>query len=414
MFDLKNDNGFKVIDSSIIEKALNNIYSKKINIEKEIEKNLFQSTWQSLNEATDKAFVQAKLGDKNNDFIEQIKYNNAVFAAFKTHRQQNDIAKRLLDEHGNLKPYKQFKNDVENIIGKYNSQWLKTEYDTAIIRARQAANFKKYEQDKDLFPNLKWLPSTSPNPREAHVPLYGIVLPMDDPFWKNHYPGNVWNCKCSVTSTDEKPTNTLPKTQYAPAEGLEGNPAFTAKIFSDAHPYIKKQYPGAKKAVHNELPGKFDVAKKYNNGGQIEIHSKVNKKDSDYKDLYTISNVLAKKGNKVKILPKLHFKSEEYNIVFKDIIGTKYEKKCPDLKVNEQFFEYESYKRPFKKNKVSRMLAHGALQSTNIIIDNNKGASDRFLLKIISNRVKIGQEINQVWVFEKGSIRPVYKSKATN
>jgi hypothetical protein len=323
------------------------------------------------------------------------------------------MANKLLDDKGNLKSFKQFKTDVANIVGKYNSQWLKTEYDTAIIRARQAANFKRYEQEKDLYPNLKWLPSTSPNPREAHTHFYGTVLPMDDPFWQQHCPGNVWNCKCSVTSTDEKPTSSVPKAQYTPSEGLEGNPAFTGKMFGDNHPYIKNQYPGAKKAIDKALPGIFETVKKYKNGGMVEVHTKVSRKDNDYKDLYNISNMMAKAGDKVQILPKLHYKSQEYKMVYNELEGTKYERKCPDLKVNNEFFEYESYKRPFKKAKISRMIAHGVLQSSKIVIDNNKGASDRFLIKVINNRIKIGQDINEVWAFEKGRLRLVYKSKAT-
>ena len=33
------------------------------------------------------------------------------------------------------------KKEAEAIIGKYNQNWLKTEYNTAVISSRNAANF---------------------------------------------------------------------------------------------------------------------------------------------------------------------------------------------------------------------------------------------------------------------------------
>ena len=171
-----------------------------------------------------------------------------VFSAFKVHRQQNDIANKLHDENGNLKSFSQWKKDVEPILSHYNKNWLQTEYSTAVMRAREAARFKKFERNADIFPNLKWLPSTSIEKRESHVPFYGLVKPIDDPFWKQHYPGNIWNCKCGITNTDEKPASFTPATNYTPAPGLDENPV-NGKIFTATHPYFTKAYDGAEEAV---------------------------------------------------------------------------------------------------------------------------------------------------------------------
>lgn len=152
------------------------------------------------------------------------------------------------DENGNLKSFAQWKKEVEPILSHYNRNWLQTEYSTAVMRAREAARFKKFERNADIFPNLKWLPSTSIEKRESHVPFYGLVKPIDDPFWKQHYPGNIWNCKCGITNTDEKPASFTPATNYTPAPGLDENPA-GGKIFTATHPYITKAYDGAEEAV---------------------------------------------------------------------------------------------------------------------------------------------------------------------
>lgn len=172
-----------------------------------------------------------------------MRHNNAVFAAFKTHSLQNDMAAQLLDSNGNLKPFEQWKNDVQSIASHQCRSWLETEYNTAVLRAHQAADWQQFLQEADVLPNLKWMPSTSPNPGADHMPFWGTILPIDDPFWDQHRPGDRWNCKCSLTSTDE-PTTPVPSVAVSqqpkntPQKGLENNPGKDAAVFSDKHPYF--------------------------------------------------------------------------------------------------------------------------------------------------------------------------------
>lgn len=186
--------------------------------------------------------------------MQALKKSASVFAAFKTHRQQNDIAAMLLDGDGNLRSFADFTKSVREIIGDYNQNWLRTEYDTAVIRARMTARMREFMRDADLYPNLKWLESTSAVKREAHIKLYGLVLPIDHPFWTRIFPGNLWNCKCGITNTDDEPNGAAYSvddyTEDTPA-GLEGNPALTGQLFGKRHPYRTQAYRGAAKAVKN-------------------------------------------------------------------------------------------------------------------------------------------------------------------
>lgn len=152
-------------------------------------------------------------------------------------------------------------------------------------RAHQAADWQQFMQEADVLPNLKWMPSTSPNPGADHMPFWGTILPIDDPFWDQHRPGDRWNCKCSLTSTDE-PTTPVPSVAVSqqpkntPQRGLENNPGKDAAIFSDKHPYIANAYPGAKHAVEkavNEMEGVYrEVATKQ---GRVRIHPKHGKNE---------------------------------------------------------------------------------------------------------------------------------------
>ena len=196
-----------------------------------------------FNQAADEGFHQSVEPDE--EFRKALRHNNAVFAAFKTHRMQNDMAAQLLDSNGNLKPFEQWKNDVQSIASHQCRSWLETEYNTAVLRAHQAADWQQFLQEADVLPNLKWMPSTSPNPGADHMPFWGTILPIDDPFWDQHRPGDRWNCKCSLTSTDE-PTTPVPSVAVSqqpkntPQRGLENNPGKDAAVFSDKHPYFPK------------------------------------------------------------------------------------------------------------------------------------------------------------------------------
>ena len=97
-----------------------------------------------------------------------------------------DMASKLLDENGNIKSFRQFKQDTEGIVSHHVNAWLRTEYDTAIKRAYRAAEMRQFIDEADVFPNIEWLPSTAVNPRESHMPFYHHIWPVGDPFWDEH------------------------------------------------------------------------------------------------------------------------------------------------------------------------------------------------------------------------------------
>ena len=227
----------------------------------DIEINLFNEICDRINEAARKGLDESGTVDPDDDFRTAILRNNEVFAAFKVHRMQNDMARLLLDSNGNLKPFEQWRKEVMPIASHQVGQWLRTEYNTAVLRAHQAADWQQFEREKDVLPNLRWMPSTSVNPGKDHMVFWGTVRPIDDPFWNEHRPGDRWNCKCDLSSTDDPVTEIPDFTKKDnPHPGLDNNPGKDGKLLSDTHPYIANAYPGAKKAVER-LMGKLDTVR---------------------------------------------------------------------------------------------------------------------------------------------------------
>jgi len=204
-----------------------------------------------INEGTVEGLSRSNYPVHEEAFLNALRHSNEVFAAMKTHQMGEDMAKKLLDGHGKLKSFAQWKDDVSSIASHHVGPWLKTEYNTAIVRAHAAADWREFERNKDILPNLRWMPTTAAEPDSAHKAYWQmkLTLPIDDPFWNEHHPGDRWNCKCSLEATDDPVVRPKDLEYTKPQRGLENNPGKTAEMFSDNHPY----YPsGCSKCPFNK------------------------------------------------------------------------------------------------------------------------------------------------------------------
>lgn len=221
-----------------------------------------------INGATVEGLSQSQLPPTHEqEFYKELRHSNEVFAAFKVHKMGSIMALKLTDEDGKLKSYRQWKEDIKGISNHFLNAWLKTEYNTAVIRAHNAADWRQFERNKDIMPNLRWMPTVSPNPEAEHRVFWErkLTRPIDDPFWNKHRPGNRWNCKCSLEATDE-PITPLPTEAEIrgdqPQRGLENNPGKDGQLFSKKHPYFPKN---CRECGFNKRKGKLSIKNLFGN-----------------------------------------------------------------------------------------------------------------------------------------------------
>ncbi|MBQ7531037.1 MAG: hypothetical protein IJT12_04965 [Paludibacteraceae bacterium] len=140
----------------------------------------------------------------------------------------------------------------------------------------------------EQFPNLKWLRSTSVNPRAEHAKFYDRVWAKDDPFWNTNSPGTEWNCKCDIEETDEPVWDNSDLELPEPVPGLEGNPAKTGEVFTDNAGYVKDIDASGRGAAeeivqrvlrwhddymqYRQNPDYTEVKYDYNSGGMMAVH----------------------------------------------------------------------------------------------------------------------------------------------
>lgn len=229
----------------MLDEFVNAIYGG-FDVENSIEPTMWQELTKIMNEATAKGLSRGEFSiNHNRDFLNAVKHANEVFAAFKTHAMGKSMASKLLDDNGNLKPFDKWMKDISSISSHHVGSWLKTEYNTAVLRAHNAADWRSFIENKDIMPNLRWMPTTSPDAEAVHRGYWEkkLTLPVEHPFWNKHHPGDRWNCKCSLESTDDpaSPDDVIDDLPVEPAQrGLENNPGKDGKIFNDTHPYFPK------------------------------------------------------------------------------------------------------------------------------------------------------------------------------
>lgn len=372
-----------------------------------------------INEGTVEGLSQAKTPPTHDRlFYQNLRHSNEVFAAFKVHQMGEDMAAKLFDASGNLKSFDKWVRDVSSISSHQVGAWLRTEYDTAVIRAHAAADWQEFERNKDIFPNLRWMPTTSPEPESTHAAYWRmkLTLPVDDPFWNEHHPGDRWNCKCSLEATDEPVVRPAGLEPTQPQRGLENNPGKDGKIFNDTHPYFPKDCSSCpfNGGLKNKLQALFSNTKKdCNNCGKIDaklpkgkgtdgklsaeekhkIYSQPLERqfirvapgvkkhvlkytdEEDYKRVLSAAKLYAKHDD-VMIMPEIHAKETE----IRALLGVPSAKKIPDLKVGSSWVDVKS---PLKY----RNIIHNAIEASEqgaiaCISDDRVEINERSLLQL--------------------------------
>ena len=208
----------------------------------DIEPTAWREVLRSINEATVTGLSRSSYTSHEEEFLRAIRHSNEVFSAFKVHDMGQQMAARLIGEDGKLKPFAQWAEEVRPIASHHTGAWLRTEYDTAVIRAHNAADWKRFERDSDIYPNLRWMPTQSPDPESSHQRYWQqkLTLPVGHVFWNEHHPGDHWHCKCSLEQTDDPATPELigQLPDERPQRGLENNMGKDGHTFSQNHPYF--------------------------------------------------------------------------------------------------------------------------------------------------------------------------------
>lgn len=212
-----------------------------------LEKTQVQEFIDTHAKALDSSFQQVEMSDIMRQRLQQ---SNYIFSGMKTFHELNEAFPSLIDENGNRKPFEQFLNDVQKIDRTYNRNYLRAEYNFCQASANMASKWEGFMQDSDRY-NLQYRTQRDKKVRPEHAALDRVTLPMTDSFWKEFYPPNGWNCRCTVVQVRKSKYPETPHDE-AMALGEEAtgkdtkrifrfNPGIEQKSFPDYNPYTIKR-----------------------------------------------------------------------------------------------------------------------------------------------------------------------------
>lgn len=137
----------------------------------------------------------------------------------------------------------------------FNKTWQKTEWETAALIAASTENYNRLSGKVKLFPYWEYKTVGDDKVRPEHQLLEGIILPANDPRWKEIWPPNGWKCRCyiiprlaaEVKGIDFEAMRArvdayfeTPEWASAQAQGFGINRAMSAELFSENQMYIRK------------------------------------------------------------------------------------------------------------------------------------------------------------------------------
>lgn len=295
-----------------MEEAIKEVYGS--GTDQLVNSRLFEITNVPLQQAISVEFDNAgpEWGKTNAGFIDEFRKNTAVFSAFKAHHETAKIVSLLIDEKGELRSFREFRKLALQVSKDYNTNWLQTEYNTAVRSARAAINFRKYLETEHLYPNLEYIESTASEKRGDHLEYVGTILPIRHPWWKIHLPPSEWNCQCSVKPTNKEATEVPGET--VPVDPVfNNNPGETAKfVNTEATSYYKdteeklrdlvEQFGKRAEEIRQRLAETEFTRKTFKSGGYIDVPKQGQNKNEAKKNLKAYTHLAKVYGEKYALL----------------------------------------------------------------------------------------------------------------
>jgi len=290
--------------------------------------------------ATAKDYVEALQRGYGNDLtglewdspdfatLEKLTENVYHFSAAKNYHELKDLSMAVRD--GNrIRSFEEFQKEAEAIIGKYNHNWLRAEYNQAVAAAQAGARWNDYKSRSDAMPYLQYQCVMDGNTRPEHAALHGVIKRIDDPFWDKYYPPNGWGCRCEAVQ--------LPGSSYKETPDSEIHPPVVVPMFQmnfgkqgvafpEGHAYFRRLPEGfakeAKEMAREEVrrvianaeqymtlkdnPEYKDVAFDWTSGGVKGAHIEHNfdKKGGEYEK--SVQNAGFKAGHSVILEKEIH------------------------------------------------------------------------------------------------------------
>jgi len=262
-------------------KGLHDGTLKPQDLSKEAILKTYKEVYKGASEGYGEKFIKHDLSPNEQETVQELKQNIYMFSQAKTYGMMSEMNDKLYDK-GKIRPYKDFKDDVLKTNPKYNKNYLQAEYQTAKSIANHTRDWIRYQQNKDIYKNLRYKTVGDARVREPHQMLNDVVKPIDHAFWNIYYPPNGWRCRCYVEPTNDPIQGEIEgkPDKYGVPTAFQQNAAKQKQVFDEKkHPY-------------------FALTNSQSNNTTLQKNMERNKVYAPLETIYT-----SEKGAKVKVSP---------------------------------------------------------------------------------------------------------------
>ncbi len=273
---------------------------------------LMKKTATYIREAITSGYIA--IGDPiDTQMLATLERNVFVFSGFKTYQQLQSMSGMLKGNDGTLRSWPDFKTEVLKVDQKYNVNYLKAEYDHAVVCAQMASQWQDIQRNKDVLPFLQFDATNDNRTTPICSSLDGTTLPVDDSFWNTYYLPLHWGERSVIrqvsrgTATD-KTKLALPDLQPM----FEGNVGKTGIAFPKSHPYYEESVKTASQINDAAFIAQIQATRE-------DVRNWSKKNISDFGNKYQIKNdqfdtLTLRKGDVKTVTGKSHAQAPEaYN-----------------------------------------------------------------------------------------------------
>ena len=145
-----------------------------------------------------------------------------------------DIHTALVKAMEQGQPFAQFRKELKPVLQRKgwwgqtedgvqlgSTRRLETIFDVNLRVSAAQGDWAEFQAMKHLRPYLRYVCLLDEKTRPLHRSWHGLILPVDHPWWKTHYPPNGWRCRCKVMSVSEDDLRTFgwKVSEYPPDDG---------------------------------------------------------------------------------------------------------------------------------------------------------------------------------------------------
>lgn len=202
-------------------------------------------------------------------FLTAMEQNLFHFSAAKTLAEVQEL-NRLMRESKN---FEEFHRKAKQVTDVFNKTWQKTEWDTAVLTAEAASNYRRLRSKKEIFPFWEYKTVYDGKVRDEHLKLHGVILPESDPRWNKIYVPNGWRCRCwivgrmkhqvkfDVEEMRKRVDDFLETSEWkmSAAQGWGVNRCDSAQVFTADQMYIRKFPQQSSSSIGNQNASKWGL-----------------------------------------------------------------------------------------------------------------------------------------------------------